>query len=79
MPKLPSISGLRLVKTLEKISFKISRQSGSHVILIKNSVRIVVPVHSGKKIKPGLLRAIIRESGLTRENFIKLLRKDSKK
>jgi predicted RNA binding protein YcfA (HicA-like mRNA interferase family) len=35
--------------------------------------RIVVPVHPGKEIKPGLVRAIIKEAGLTRDEFIKLL------
>jgi predicted RNA binding protein YcfA (HicA-like mRNA interferase family) len=36
--------------------------------------RIVIPVHPGKKIKPGLVRAIIREAGITREEFFKLLK-----
>ncbi len=38
--------------------------------------RIVVPVHPGKKLKPGLIRAIIREAGLTREKYFELLEKD---
>jgi len=37
-------------------------------------VRIVVPVHPGKEVKPGLVRAIIKEAGLTREEFLKLLK-----
>ena len=37
-------------------------------------VRIVVPVHPGKDVKPGLVRAIIREAGITREEFLKLLK-----
>ncbi len=36
--------------------------------------RIVIPVHPGKDIKPGLLRAIIKEAGLSREDFFKLLK-----
>ncbi|MDH5754966.1 MAG: type II toxin-antitoxin system HicA family toxin [Candidatus Bathyarchaeota archaeon] len=35
--------------------------------------RIVVPVHPGKDVKPGLIRAIIKEAGLSREKFFKLL------
>jgi len=35
--------------------------------------RIVIPVHPGKDIKPGLIRAIVKEAGLSREDFIKLL------
>jgi len=39
------------------------------------NVRIVIPVHPGKDIKPGLTRAIIKEAGLSREEFLKLLKK----
>ena len=34
--------------------------------------RIVVPVHPGKDVKPGLIRAIMREAGLDRETFLNL-------
>ena len=36
--------------------------------------RIVIPVYPGKDIKPGLARAIIREAGINREKFLKLLK-----
>jgi len=36
--------------------------------------RIVIPVHPGKNVKPGLIRAIIKEAGLSREDFFKLLK-----
>ena len=36
--------------------------------------RIVIPVHPGKDVKPGLIRAIIKEAGLSREDFFKLLK-----
>jgi len=36
--------------------------------------RIVIPVHPGKDIKPGLIRAIIKEAGLSRREFFKILR-----
>lgn len=37
-------------------------------------VRIVVPMHPGKDVKPSLVNMIIKEAGLTREEFLKLLR-----
>jgi len=40
----------------------------------EKGTRIVVPVHPGKDIKPGLIRAIIKEAGLKREEFFKLLK-----
>ena len=39
-------------------------------------IRIVVPVHPEKKLKPGLTRVIITEAGLTREKYFKLLEKN---
>jgi len=36
--------------------------------------RIVIPVHPGKNVKPGLIRAIIKEAGLSREEFFKILK-----
>jgi len=37
------------------------------------NIRIVIPAHAGKNVKPGLIRAIINEAGLTRQDFFKLL------
>ena len=75
MPKIPPIDPKRLIKILEREGFKIIRQKGSHVILINDKkTRIVIPMHPGKDLKPGLTRAILREAGLSREKFIKLLK-----
>jgi len=75
LPKIPPISPNKLVKILEKEGFKVIRQKGSHVIMINSrKTRIVIPVHPGKDIKPGLMRAILREAGISREKFLKLLK-----
>jgi predicted RNA binding protein YcfA (HicA-like mRNA interferase family) len=75
LPKIPPIGPNKLVKILEKEGFKVIRQKGSHVIMINSKKnRIVIPVHPGKDIKPGLIRAILREAGISREKFLKLLK-----
>ena len=75
MPKIPPLNPRKLIKILEKTGFKIVRQKGSHVIMMNDrKTRIVMPVHPGKDIKPGLIRAIIREAGISREKFFKLLK-----
>ena len=75
MPKIKPLSSQRLIKILEKIGFKIIRQKGSHVIMINDrGTRIVIPVHPGKDVKPGLIRAIIKEAGLSREEFFRILK-----
>jgi predicted RNA binding protein YcfA (HicA-like mRNA interferase family) len=75
LPKIPPVTSVELIKIVQLKGFQIVRQKGSHVILInKEKNRIVVPVHPGKEIKPGLLRAILREAGISREDFDKLLK-----
>jgi predicted RNA binding protein YcfA (HicA-like mRNA interferase family) len=75
LPKISPISPNKLIKILEKESFKVIRQKGAHVILINDKkTRIVVPMHPGRDIKPGLSRAILREAGISRERFLKLLK-----
>jgi len=75
LPKIPPINSSQLIKILEKEGFHVIRQKGSHVILInQEKTRIIIPMHPGKDIKPGLLRAILREAGINREKFLQLLK-----
>jgi len=75
LPKISPISPNKIVKILEKEGFKVIRQKGSHVIMINSrKTRIVIPVHPRKDIKPGLVRAILREAGISREKFLKILK-----
>ena len=74
MSKLPVVSGLEVVKALSKIGYEVDHQTGSHIILRHREYpyrRITVPLH--REIAKGTLRAIIRQAGLTVEEFVKLL------
>ena len=71
MSKLPLLSWRDVVKVLVKVGFRVARQKGSHLILIKDECVVPIPKH--REIKRGLLMEIIAEAGLTREEFIKLL------
>ncbi|MEH2192549.1 MAG: type II toxin-antitoxin system HicA family toxin [Nostoc sp.] len=74
MPKLPVITGKTVINALEKIGFQAVRQKGSHVQMERENGRLVtIPVHAGKTIGKGLLRKILRDAELTREEFIALL------
>jgi predicted RNA binding protein YcfA (HicA-like mRNA interferase family) len=64
----------KVIKVLVYAGFRIERQRGSHVVLKHPDGRMtVVPVHGGEEIGRGLLRTIIAESGLGREEFLRLL------
>lgn len=75
MSKLPVVSGKKTIKALQKIGYQIARQKGSHVRLRDdkdpNHIPITIPLHS--ELKPGLLRRIIKDSGLSVYQFIELL------
>ena len=74
--KLKPVSPERVIKALEKLGFEMARQRGSHVFLKHSDGRAtVVPVHKGEDIGRGLLRKIIRDAKLTREEFLKLVEK----
>lgn len=74
MSRLPILSGREVVKALSKIGYELDRQRGSHIILrqlVQPHRRITVPDHD--EIAKGTLRAIIREVGLTVDEFKRLL------
>ncbi len=74
MPKLPVVSGIATVKALAKRNYAVDHQTASHIILRQTDWphrRLSVPNH--KELAKGTLRAIIRQAGLSREEFMALL------
>ena len=69
--KLPLISGIEVIKKLKKAGFAATRQRGSHVRLEKyfegKVIKLTVPLHS--ELKKGTLSRIIKDAGLTLEQF----------
>ena len=59
----------------QRLGFALDRQEGSHVTLVRDRLYITVPCHGGKDLKPGTLRNIIRQAGLTVAEFSELLRR----
>ena len=73
MSKLPVLSGQELCKLLAKVGYHVGHQTGSHIILRNENPphrRLTVPMH--REIAKGTLRAIIRQAGLTRSEFLNL-------
>ncbi len=73
MPRLPIISGDEFVRAVAKVGYVWDRTEGSHMILIgPGGRRLSVPRH--RELGRGLLRALIRDAALTREEFLRMLR-----
>ena len=74
MTRLPSLTGERVIKALGKAGFQVLRQKGSHIYLKHLDGRAtVVPIHKGESVGRGLLRKIMQDTELSREEFLKLL------
>ena len=72
MSKLPALKPSQVIKVLEKAGFSFVRQKGSHRIYVKRNRGIIIPFHN-RNLKKGTLRHIIKQAGLTVEEFLKLL------
>lgn len=73
MSRLPVISGADCVRALVRNGFTIRRQMGSHIILRRDDPFALVVVPDHRSLKPGTLRRIIRDAGLTVDEFVNLL------
>lgn len=73
MPKLITISGKKFCKILERLGFEKIYGKGSH-IRFKHSDgrRTVVPVHGNEDLGKGLLRAILNQVDLSKEEYEEL-------
>lgn len=65
------VSGSEAARALQRLGFVIQRQTGSHLILRRESRTVVVPRH--KPLKPGTLKGIIEQAGLKLEQFVEEL------
>ena len=75
MPELRKVSGREAVKALERLGFRQTRQRGSHVVMVRETLQgragCVVPMH--REIKIGTLRGILRLAGVDVAEFSKAL------
>ena len=74
-PQLPVVTAREVVRALLRAGFVIHHQTGSHVQLThpqRPGLRVTVPSHSGD-VPRGTLHAILRQAGLSRDEFLRLL------
>jgi predicted RNA binding protein YcfA (HicA-like mRNA interferase family) len=74
-PRLPTLKPQQVIRALERADFEIDHQTGSHVIMWRanDGRRVVVPWHN-RDLGRGLTLRIVKSAGLTREEFIMLLK-----
>jgi len=70
MPPLPVMGWRNVVKTLQNLGRESSRQSGSHIALVKDEQAATLSIPKHKEIRKGTLRGLIRAAGLTIDEFL---------
>jgi predicted RNA binding protein YcfA (HicA-like mRNA interferase family) len=70
MPKLPGVNHQDAVRALQKAGYRIARQ-GRHIVMTNDSVKLTIPRNN--PINAITMGGIVRDAGLTIEEFRKLL------
>jgi len=76
MPKLPRLSGRRVVAALESLGFVRVRSRGSHVVMARSTPdtgRAVCVVQLHDEVAVGTLRGVLRQAGVSPDEFIAAL------
>jgi len=72
MPSLPRVSGAEVVRALERLGFRVTRQRGSHIVMRRGAAGCVVPNH--RELKTGTLAGVIKQAGIAVAEFLDALR-----
>ena len=76
MSPLPKLSGRDVLRVLQRSGYDLTHVRGSHHYLRKTGLAglVVVPVHGNRTLPDGTFRSILRQAGLTQDEFETLLR-----
>ena len=72
MARLSNISGKEAVKVFEKSGWEQRGQVGSHIVMTKEGEKANLSIPQHKELSIGTLRALIRNSGMTVDEFLEL-------
>jgi predicted RNA binding protein YcfA (HicA-like mRNA interferase family) len=74
-PKLPAVRAADVVRAAERLGFVFDRQKGSHAVYRRpaDGARVVIPMHSGRDLKPKTLAGILDDLGISPGEFRKLI------
>ncbi len=71
MPSLPPLSGLEIIRALERLAFARVSQRGSHVKLRSGRLTVIVPLH--REVKRRTLSSILRQAEVSADAFLRVI------
>jgi predicted RNA binding protein YcfA (HicA-like mRNA interferase family) len=74
MPRLSPLKSADVIRKLRRLGYDGPIPGGRHMRMVnmKTGKIIPVPVHGSKDVSVGLIRAIIKETGITPEEWLEL-------
>ena len=77
MARLPRARAEEHVRAFQRAGWTVARVTGSHYILTREGrdYQLSIPYHKGQTVKVGLLKGLIRDAGLTNEEYLDLFHK----
>lgn len=75
MPRLPALEARDFIKAAKNLGYVYEKTKGSHFIFRRptDGKHLSIPVHKGKDLGRGMSRSLIRDMGITVDEFLKLL------
>jgi predicted RNA binding protein YcfA (HicA-like mRNA interferase family) len=70
MPPIPLLRPSEVIKTFEKLGWKVARQKGSHIIMTKHGHIATLSIPNHPQVARGTLRSLISKAGMTAEEFV---------
>ena len=70
MARLPRLSGREAVRVFELFGWEKARQTGSHIVLVREDHPATLSIPDHKEVAVGTLRSLIRSAGITADEFI---------
>lgn len=70
MASLPALSGKEVVRVFESFGWRVARQRGSHIIMVREGELITLSIPNHKEVAKGTLRSLIRSANLTVDEFV---------
>lgn len=73
MPPTPVLSGAQVVRAFERFGWRIARQRGSHIVMLKEGEVVSLSIPNHREVAKGTLRSLIRSANLTVDQFLSAL------
>ncbi len=70
MPLVPIMSGVEVVRVFESFGWRVVRQRGSHIVMIKDGEIASLSIPNHREVAKGTLRSLIRTANLTLDQFL---------